>query len=351
MHLQQNQGRNHGDKNTDKQLSYFFNRFKGEVIDLSYSLAGCLHGQERCCQDDNNFYQSGKREYDFIIYRNTGSISKGREHLRKQAVKYYPKNDKADVNQVMYPLNADRFLYIPCIRRTASCQFLLIHAMVDEVEHREENHQIQYENRQHMECPGEGNSTLESHEQRRIAQRSKAAAHVGYQEDEEYDDMHLILTPFISPDNWTDHDHSRPGSSNPAGQECPYKEKQGVHFGSACQSASHRNTSSHHKQAEKQNNKRNIVKKHRFQQPESCFSHAIGYCKRHQECHRPGNSHTQHVFGPPFRFNQRNNGNRKQHACKRDYTPHRKCLSHHFMHTFIGKYCRCTGHKQGQCRK
>ena len=48
-----------------------------------------------------------------------------------------------------------------------------------------------------MEGPGEGDSALEPHKKRRIAERSKTAADIGYEEDEEDDNMSRFLSPLV----------------------------------------------------------------------------------------------------------------------------------------------------------
>ena len=68
-----------------------------------------------------------------------------------------------------------------------------------------------------MEGPGEGDSALEPHEKRRIAERGKTAADIGYEEDEEDDNMSRFLSPLVGTNSRTNHDHSRTGSTDPAG--------------------------------------------------------------------------------------------------------------------------------------
>ena len=48
-----------------------------------------------------------------------------------------------------------------------------------------------------MEGPGEGDPALEPHEKRRIAERGKTAADIGYEEDEEDDNMSRFLSPLV----------------------------------------------------------------------------------------------------------------------------------------------------------
>ena len=48
-----------------------------------------------------------------------------------------------------------------------------------------------------MESPSKRDSALETHEKRRIAEGGKTAADIGYEEDEENDDMSRFLSPFV----------------------------------------------------------------------------------------------------------------------------------------------------------
>lgn len=60
-------------------------------------------------------------------------------------------------------------------------------------ENEEEDDQVYNQNGQHVEGPCKGHTTLETHEQGRIAERCQTAAHVGNEKDEEYHEMHFVL--------------------------------------------------------------------------------------------------------------------------------------------------------------
>lgn len=81
-----------------------------------------------------------------------------------------------------------------------------------------------------MEGPRERNAALEAHEQGRITEGCQAATYVGDEENEKHHEVYFIFAPGIGPDEGTDHQHSSPGRTDPAGQEGADEQQKTVDF-------------------------------------------------------------------------------------------------------------------------
>ena len=64
MRLEEQQRRNHGDKNTDEQHCHFFNGAPGKVVLSTYVLLGGLKRQKRRRQNHRNLNQRGIAQTD-----------------------------------------------------------------------------------------------------------------------------------------------------------------------------------------------------------------------------------------------------------------------------------------------
>ena len=65
--------------------------------------------------------------------------------------------------------------------------------------------------------PEEVDPAQEADEQRRVAERTERAAHIGDQDDEEHDHMRAVAPAFVRADHRPDQDHGGAGGSDDAG--------------------------------------------------------------------------------------------------------------------------------------
>lgn len=188
-----------------------------------------------------------------------------------------------------------------------------------------------------MERPGKGDAALEAHEQGRVAERCEAAADIGDEEDDEDDDVDLVLTPFICADDGTDHEHGCASRADPAGQDGPNEEQQGVQLGRAGQGALDDDATGDDEEAQEEDDEGNIVQEDRFEESEDRFTHAIGDGEGDDEDERPADSGVEHVCFPKFRFDQGDNSNGQEHPDEGDDAPDGEGRTDHFMGSFIGE--------------
>ena len=202
-----------------------------------------------------------------------------------------------------------------------------------------------------MERPRKRHASLEPHKERRITKRRKASAHIRHEENEKYDDVHFLFSPRICPDQRTDQKHRRPGGSDPAGQYRTNQQKNRIYFRRSHQSAFQSDTPGNHKKPQKQNDKRNVIEEHRFEESVQSLPRTVSDGKRDDKYRRPCECYFQHVVLPPLRFYQRNDSDRQQHARKGDDTPDRQSCADGIM-SGVGirtcKYGRSAQKKQAE---
>ena len=134
-----------------------------------------------------------------------------------------------------------------------------------------------------MEGPRKGNAALEAHEQRRIAERCQAAAHVGDEKDKEHHEVYFVLAPGISPDKRTDEQHRRAGRANPAGQEGADEQQETVDLRRTGQGPTDSDAAGDDEQAEEEDDEGNVIEENRLQEPEPRFTDAISSGKGNEE--------------------------------------------------------------------
>ena len=322
MDFQDRQRRDHGDEDTDEQLGNFRDWRVGELVEITCGFLCGFQGQERRDQDDHTFNDGAPGEDTVVIDMPALAAC----IFIDDSGKDYTDDDHRDEDQVVATLNAELFFcfasFQDVLRRSARGNFLIVIAFVEHTEYDQHDDHVENQDRQEMRRrPEERYVSLESHEQRRVAQRGQTSAHIGHQEDKEDDDMRFLFSPGIGTDHRTDQQHGRAGGPDPAGQYHADKQKDRVNLGRTDQGSLDRNPSGYDKQPQQQDDKRYEVNEYGLQKSEKSLSSAIFYSERDDEQCRPRECGPEHIVFPPLRFDQRDNRDGQEHPDKRDDTP------------------------------
>ena len=206
------------------------------------------------------------------------------------------------------------------------------HAAIDEGEHDEQQDGVEQQDRPDvLQRPEERNATQVAEEQRRVAQRRQAAAHVGDHKDEEHDDVHLALAPQVGTKQRADEQHGGARRADPAGKERADEQQDDVVLRRADDGTAHENAAGDDEQAQQQHDERDVVADDGLGELLRARLGTEADSERHQEHERPKRGGEELVFLPPLPFYQRHDRDRQEHAHKGDDAPDRQHLSKFHM--------------------
>ena len=146
------------------------------------------------------------------------------------------------------------------LRRTHAGIFLTVGNRIDDkIDRNQEKRCAHHGQEQMLSRPEEVNATQKAQEQRRIAQRSEAAADIGNKEDKEDEGVHLKATLFIGRKQRTNQKHCGTRGTHQVGKQRAHKQNSAVDSGRTMEGWLDVNAAGHHKQSPHENNEGNVI--------------------------------------------------------------------------------------------
>ena len=201
-------------------------------------------------------------------------------------------------------------------------------APVDEDEDDHEQRRVQDEQRPDvLQRPEERHAAQVAQEQRRVAERGEAPAHVGHEEDEEDHDVRAVLAPHVRAQHGADEQHRGAGRAHPACQRRADEQQDHVVARCADDSASDMDAAGDDKQAQEQDDEGDVVSNDGFRQLFGGDFRAEPDNERNEENCCPENCNVKFVGFPPLTLDKRKDCNGKQHAHEGNDAPKRQHMT------------------------
>ena len=166
--------------------------------------------------------------------------------------------------------------------------------------------------------PEEVHALQEAQEQRRVAQRRQRAADVGHQEDEEHDGVHIVPPVVIGAQQRTDQHHGGAGGADQARDHSANGEDEGIDRRGPLDVPGHQHAAGDREQGEQQDDEGDVLQQSGMDHLMPRRRRAVYGGEGHHEGERPEQGDLTVMVMPEVVGQQRKQGDRQQHACKRD---------------------------------